>query len=156
MFVWPSTTIPSPLGKVVAHTWLRCNVIIAFRFVVVVRFVLSIYLDGLQLLAPPPDDLSITALLAPPPGPSDPAPGEEEEFRRFFSISRFRFSRLQISPLEVAQESALALLLEALNVIPPPFPTPPTEPLLPSCAGQMRGLARMGGLIGSCLALMTS
>lgn len=88
------------------------------------------YPDGVQLLAIPPDDLTSTALLAPPPSPSDPAPGDDDEFKRFFSISRFRFSRLLL-PLLVAHVSDLALLLDAFKGTPPPFPPPPIPaPLL--------------------------
>lgn len=113
-----------------------------------------IYPDGVQLLGIPPDDLISTALLAPPPSPS--APGEDDEFSRFFRISRFKFSRL-LPPLLVAHVSDLALLLDALKGIPPPFPPPPTpEPLLDRRAWPTGGLASTGGLIGSCLALITS
>lgn len=113
-----------------------------------------IYPDGVQLLAMPPDGLISTALLAPPPSPSDPAPEEDDEFSRFFRISRFKFSRLLL-PLLVAHVSDLALLLDALNGIAPPFPPPLIpDPLLARRAAG--GLASTGGLIGSCLALMTS
>lgn len=96
--------------------------------VIVDRYVSGIP-DGVQLLAVPPDDLISTALLAPPPSPSDPAPEEDDELSRFLRISRFRFSRLL--PLLVAHVSDLALLLDALKGVPPPCP-PPTipEPLL--------------------------
>ena len=113
-----------------------------------------IYPDGVQLLGIPPDDLISTALLAPPPRPS--APEEDDEFSRFFKISRFKFSRLLL-PLLVAHVSDLALLLDALKGIPPPFPPPPIpEPLLDRRGCPGGGLASTGGLIGSCLALITS
>lgn len=103
----------------------------------------------------PPDDLISTALLAPPPSPSEPAPEEEDEFRRFFRISRFKFSRLLL--LLAAHVSDLALLLDGLKGIPPPFPPPPIpEPILDRRVWPTGGLARTGGLIGSCLALITS
>lgn len=88
------------------------------------------YPDGVQLLAMPPDDLTSTALLAPPPRASEPATGDDDEFKRFFRISRFRFSRLPL-PLLVAHVSDLALLLDAFNGTPPPLPPPPIPaPLL--------------------------
>lgn len=126
----------------------------SFR-VIVDRYVNGIP-DGVQLLAKPPDDLINTALLAPPPRPSDLAPEEEDELRRFLRISRFKFSRLLL-PLTVGHVSDLALLLEALKGIPPPFPPPPIpEPLLARRVCPAGGLASTGGLMGSCLALMTS
>lgn len=88
------------------------------------------YPDGVQLLDIPPDDFINKALLAPPPSPSEAAPDEDDEFNRFFRISRFKFSRLLL-PLLVAQLSDLALLLEALNGNPRPFPPSSIpEPLL--------------------------
>lgn len=111
------------------------------------------YPDGVQLLGIPPVDLICTALLAPPP---DPAAEEDDEFSRFFRISRFKFSRLMLPQL-VAHVSDLALLLDALKGNPPPLPPPPMPgPLLDSRGWPAGGLTSTGGLIGSCLALMTS
>lgn len=60
-------------------------------------------------------------------------------------------------PQLVAHMSDLALLLDALKGNPPPLPPPPIpEPLLDSRGWPAGGLASTGGLIGSCLALMTS
>lgn len=122
--------------------------------VIVDRYVNGIP-DGVQLLAISPDDLISTALLAPAPSPSGPAPEEDDEFSRFFRISRFKFSLLLL-PLLVAHVSDFALLLDALKGIPPPFPPPLQGPLLESRGWQTGGLASTGGLIGSCFALMTS
>lgn len=113
----------------------------------------DLYPDGVQLRAIPPEDLN-TALLAPLPNPSAPDDDDDDEFSRFLSISKFRFSRLL--PL-FAQESDLALLLDALKGIAPAFPPPLIpEPLLEKRTWPTEGLASTGGLIGSCFALMTS
>lgn len=114
------------------------------------------YPDGVQLLDIPPDDFINKALLAPPLSPSEAAPDEDDEFNRFFRISRFKFSRLLL-PLLVAQLSDLALLLEALNGNPRPFPPSSIpEPLLGTRLWLEWGFASTGGLIGSCFALITS
>ena len=115
-----------------------------------------VYPDGVQLLGIPPEDLISMALLAPPPSTSDPAAEEDDEFSKFLRISRFKFSRLLL-PLLVTRVSDLALLLDALIGIPPSFPPPAIPALrLDRRVLPAGGLASMGGLIGSCLALITS
>lgn len=112
--------------------------------------------NGVQLRAILTDDLMRTALLAPPDSPSEPAAEDEDEFSRFFKISRFKFSRLPLPQLD-AHVSDFALLLDALKGIPAPFPPPPIPGLFfGRMEGSTVGLARTGGLTGSCLALMTS
>lgn len=124
------------------------------------RVMVDLYVSGIpsgvQLLAILADDLIRTALLAPPDNPSEPGPEDDDEFNRFFKISRFKFSRLLLPQLD-AHVSDFALLLDALKGIPAPFPPPPIPGLFfDRMEGSTVGLARTGGLTGSCLALMTS
>lgn len=107
------------------HNWNKSRDLLALSF----NNEVVNYLDGVQLLAIPPDDLINTALLAPAPSPSDPAPEDDDELSRFLRISRFKFPRL-LEPLLVAHVSDLVLLLDALKGIPPPFAPPPIPRLL--------------------------